>query len=55
MKCDLFKFIDFFLALWVFLAASGLFSVCVELGLLSGCGARASSKQKVEGPTLRCG
>ena len=34
LKCDLFEFTDLFLALWVFLAASGLFSVCVEQGLL---------------------
>ena len=50
LKCDLFDFIDLFLALWVFLAASGLFSSCVEQGLLSGCGVWASRKQNTQDP-----
>ena len=50
LKCDLFDFIDLFLALSVFLAASGLFSSCVEQGLLSGCGVWASRKQNTQDP-----
>ena len=50
LKCDLFDFIDLFLALWVFLAASGLFSSCLEQGLLSGCGVQASRKQNTQDP-----